>query len=537
MENQNTLITPLMVKEALFSILNSDEFRNSHILARFLEFVVLEKLSCHEDEIKEYTIGIMALGRPPDFNPQLDAIVRIHAGRLRRALFHYYTAEGKDNILVITIPKGSYVPVFSFRNSEKENRLHDHNFGDSTERSFTGETLTEHQAKPILAVFPFTNLSSEDSKDFFVSGMGEQISIDLARFQNISVISYYATNNYKPVIAELRELRKITGLDYALLGSVRFINSTVRLNIQLILAENGTIVWTDSYNRHYTPENVFEIQEDVAGQVLNAIADDNGVIVKINKANASTLYKTETMKIQDGIYKYYDYASNYSPKKFVLAIEALETAIRIEPNNALATGLLSELYLDIYATNINQDYQILEKAMMLAQKAVALDQHCQQAQKSLAWGHLFFGNKESSVEQAEACINLNPKSASINSAMGLALVCAGEYAKGLKYLLKAKQLNPSIHHTCKLGLALFYYYSNKLTESLHWLMQMQPLEFPFIKLLHTAIHGKINGKVANLDQSILKLKDNVHNIISRLLMDNKIKKEITRGLNLAGFPF
>ena len=114
------------------------------------------------------------------------------------------------------------------------------------------------------------------------------------------------------------------------------------------------------------------------------------------------------------------------------------------------------------------------------------------------------------------------------------LVCAGEYSKGFSYLNKAKQLNPSIHYTCKLGLALFYFYSNKLVKSLRWLMQMQPLELPFFKLLHIAIQGKINRKVANLDESILKFKDNVHNIISRLLMDNKLKKEITRGLNLAG---
>src|SRR5678815_891629 len=108
MEKQNTLITPSMVRKELVAILHSDEFRNAYILTRFLEFVVNEKLLSHEDEIKEYTIGTMALGRPPDFNPQIDAIVRIHAGRLRRALYQFYNAQGNDSSIIISIPKGSY---------------------------------------------------------------------------------------------------------------------------------------------------------------------------------------------------------------------------------------------------------------------------------------------------------------------------------------------------------------------------------------------------------------------------------------------
>ena len=67
------------------------------------------------DELKEYTIAVHALKKESDFNPQLDSIVRIHAGRLRRALKEYYYEEGSADQIIIHIPKGSYIPAFELR--------------------------------------------------------------------------------------------------------------------------------------------------------------------------------------------------------------------------------------------------------------------------------------------------------------------------------------------------------------------------------------------------------------------------------------
>src|SRR5437764_5796534 len=120
MEKTEIIIAEEAVRNQVASILNCSEIKNSQILARFLEFVVMETLSGHRDEIKEYTIGVKALGRPSDFNPQLDAVVRIHAGRLRRILFQYYQGEGKDDLVIISIPKGTYIPVFELRSNHIE---------------------------------------------------------------------------------------------------------------------------------------------------------------------------------------------------------------------------------------------------------------------------------------------------------------------------------------------------------------------------------------------------------------------------------
>src|SRR4051812_44382703 len=101
-----------LVRRELSSILKFSEIGSSIVLSRFIEFVVEKKLSGHEDEIKEYTVAVNGLGKTRDYNPQLDATVRIHAGRLRKILTQYYLDGGKDNEVHINIPKGSYVPIF-----------------------------------------------------------------------------------------------------------------------------------------------------------------------------------------------------------------------------------------------------------------------------------------------------------------------------------------------------------------------------------------------------------------------------------------
>src|SRR5450631_245767 len=104
--------TEAEIKDQLNHILSSPAFKNSRVLSGFLKFVINETLAGREQEIKEYNIGIQVLCRNQDFNPQIDSIVRIHAGRLRRVLKEYYHERGSNYLVRIEIPKGGYIPVF-----------------------------------------------------------------------------------------------------------------------------------------------------------------------------------------------------------------------------------------------------------------------------------------------------------------------------------------------------------------------------------------------------------------------------------------
>src|SRR6266568_5595171 len=89
-------------------ILHSDTFRNSDVLRRLFRFLANRSLSGEADQLKEYIIGIDALGKPSSYDPRQDSVVRIQVGRLRQKLADYYRTEGMDDPIVVDVPKGRF---------------------------------------------------------------------------------------------------------------------------------------------------------------------------------------------------------------------------------------------------------------------------------------------------------------------------------------------------------------------------------------------------------------------------------------------
>ena len=100
---------------ALGRLCTSDPFKNSPQLAAFLRYVVEAVLNGHAETIKAYTVAVDALGRPSNFDPIGDAIVRVEARRLRRALAQYYEDQGNGERIGIAMQPGSYVPTIAWR--------------------------------------------------------------------------------------------------------------------------------------------------------------------------------------------------------------------------------------------------------------------------------------------------------------------------------------------------------------------------------------------------------------------------------------
>jgi len=105
------------IEAALERVLKSPSFQSAGRLRRFLQYIVSKTLAGREDEIKEYSIGVDVYCRGPGFDPKLDCIVRVDAITLRRRLAHYYRNEGVDDTLVISIPRGRYVPKVEVRSA------------------------------------------------------------------------------------------------------------------------------------------------------------------------------------------------------------------------------------------------------------------------------------------------------------------------------------------------------------------------------------------------------------------------------------
>src|SRR5437016_1585617 len=93
-------------------ILHSETFRNSDALRRLLKFLCDKTLAGEADQLKEYSVGIDALGKPDSYDPRQDSVVRIQVARLRQKLTEYYRIEGKDDPIIVELPKGRFKLIF-----------------------------------------------------------------------------------------------------------------------------------------------------------------------------------------------------------------------------------------------------------------------------------------------------------------------------------------------------------------------------------------------------------------------------------------
>jgi hypothetical protein len=84
---------------------------------RLLTFVVDATLRGEASDLKETIIGALAFGRQPDYDPKVDTIVRSQAWRLRAKLMKYYSCEGVHDAIIVSLPRGRYIPVFQSRHA------------------------------------------------------------------------------------------------------------------------------------------------------------------------------------------------------------------------------------------------------------------------------------------------------------------------------------------------------------------------------------------------------------------------------------
>jgi len=106
--------------EQLERVLHGRALHGSDNLKAFLRFIVGRSIENQESQLKEYVIATEVFGRGSDFDSRVDSVVRVQAGRLRTKLHEYYETEGKDDRVIIVLPKGQYTPVFSCAQKSEE---------------------------------------------------------------------------------------------------------------------------------------------------------------------------------------------------------------------------------------------------------------------------------------------------------------------------------------------------------------------------------------------------------------------------------
>ncbi len=105
------------IREQIQRILESELFRPSETQRRLFKYLAEKSLAGEADDLKEYSVGVDALGRPASYDPQRDSTVRLQSGRLRQKLLEYYLTQGQNDPVLVDFPRGRFKLAFSPRPS------------------------------------------------------------------------------------------------------------------------------------------------------------------------------------------------------------------------------------------------------------------------------------------------------------------------------------------------------------------------------------------------------------------------------------
>ena len=258
------IFTPQTVRRHLARILSAPPFSESGVLSRFLTFIVNETLEGRSHGLKEYTIAVEALKKDSDFNPQIDAVVRIHACRLRRALKEFYYEHGAQEEMQILMRKGTYVPSFVRNSSEA---LTDGSRFPEKMPSMVPSNGSNAKNKNILAILPFDDISESKAHTSFVKGLDIYMSTYLTANPSLCLVSNLSSSHLPDQIRDIREAGVFLHASLILTGCVQF-DKHLRVHVLLNACESGEQLWgMTMVRKDIETVDLFLLQEEIVNSI------------------------------------------------------------------------------------------------------------------------------------------------------------------------------------------------------------------------------------------------------------------------------
>jgi adenylate cyclase len=465
------------VRQELEKILTSPQFVNSPILHNFLRFIVEKTLAGESTSLKAYRVATEALGKEVDFDPNLDPAVRILAGRLRRALAQYYQERGKNDAVLIDVPRGAYVP--GFRSISPVGGV------GVVISGVRQEPILALPSGPSVAVLPLINLTGDRRQEFFADGLAEEITNELARYQDLRVIGFQSTLRYKNVKYDAREMGRDLNIRFFLEGSIRKETRLIKITVRLVDTLNGLQVWGDQYQRQLKPDKLIALQEEIAQKVAGRIGSEYGIIPR-NLSKESRKKPPESLDTYEAILRCYHHFADLTPETFEEALRALEQAVTREPECGLAWSLLGILYFNNYILQFSPLKTTVEKAPVFITKGVSLDSQNQTVRASMVFLQFFLNERDLFLLEAEKALALNPQSPFLTGYLGWLLALYGDWDRGLAILGKGMELNPHCPGWFHMAPYFYFYHQGRYLEALQEAQQFQMPQFFWDPLMRAA---------------------------------------------------
>jgi adenylate cyclase len=400
------------VRSELQRILASSEFAAAPTLSRFLRYIV-EYWVDHGDEApKEYALGVEALQRGAAFDSDVDTSVRVHARRLRVRLARYYGAEGRDNPIRLSVPKGHY-------------RI------EILERA-TASAADAGVFGPSIGVLPFANMSGDPEQEYFSDGITEDIITDLSKVSALRVASRNRSFAYKGTAAETREVARALGVGHVLCGSVRMERGRVRISARLIDGETDNDVWADRYDRD--AGDIFTVNDEISAAIVRALRlqllpEERRAIGRrrTDNAEAHNLYLMAR--------RLYVTRLEADVRSVQAIVRLCERATDMDPNYAQAWALMAMGYRGLRELGVQTD-----DGMAAVTRALELDSGLAEAHATKAYILQVNGALDEAVAQAGIALDLDADSYEANRTAARLAYQLHRFADAVRYYEKAARI-------------------------------------------------------------------------------------------------
>jgi TolB-like protein/class 3 adenylate cyclase/Tfp pilus assembly protein PilF len=298
----------------------------------------------------------------------------------------------------------------------------------STARSLVAPPLS-------IVVLPFTNLGSDPGQQYFADGITEDLTTDLSRIANMLVISRDSAFTYKDKPVNARRIGRELGVRYVLEGSVQRSLNEVRINVQLIDAENDSHLWADRFDRDIG--DLFALQNEITARIATALQSQLALAESrrpTNNPDALTYIMRGRAVMTRPISK-----ENYQE-----AVGLFESALKLDPNSADAAAWLAVALTVRVTDELSESAEVdLRRAAELAKEALAAAPDSAMAHYARAQVLRAESRCAEAIPEYETAIALDRSRAPGYAHVGWCKFLTGSIDGAISYLERAIRLSPS----------------------------------------------------------------------------------------------
>ena len=294
-----------------------------------------------------------------------------------------------------------------------------------------------------VAVLPFKYSGGNADLTALAEGLTEEIVTGLSRFSYLRVIARGSTARYANESVDIRSAGKELGARYVMEGSLRQAGTKLRLAVQLVDAVSGAHLWAENYERTFSPETVFELQDELVPRIVSTVADQYGVLVH-GMSESLRGRSASQYSAHEAVLRAFGYQERFTLEEHAEVREILEAAVTRAPAHSDCLAELSCIYWHEYVFGYNPGPDPLGRALAAAQRAVASAPTNHFAHYALAAVLFFQKDYPAFRTEAERALALNSMDSSTAALLGTMIAYTGDWDYGVGMVERAKQLNP--HH-------------------------------------------------------------------------------------------